>query len=502
MSKTPNFADYRQQVLSIVSQLAGTLAEPESLIDDSCHQQNRINSDSLSVVIEAYPDLQLETPVCSLPGQAIVRKAIYDKALQFDFAPLSRSQLHWRIQESNVLTTVQPDVPDAAREQLLAGAGQESAVINSLWMTILSKLGLQADALHPEALQNLSLSDAEDWLVQQVGWNKPEINASSLEADTEIPELSILATHEQCRQQASDDLDQLLAELGERMTLCGFVLALGGVDVLANVQPQLQRVMTSVNGDSMAWRLPGLESLGLYGAWRAALRYDANRFLYPSPDWQTIRAELPEEALTCIIMHLFELDIAPAHWEAYLRRLLLDGFDLPDSANWLEQYQNQQSDSANLLLLTDYFAIRLTLDRLWLNQACHDLWKVEAKVGALENYFRKNLSELFVRKRLYEGSLPEYLLQEAEALLINAGSERQCRQDWQHLADRILTWQLSPLSENPAVESPGNTGWRLFRLCQHLGLNAGHVELLDKSDLLAMLAALEEFECATQQTVF
>jgi uncharacterized protein YbcC (UPF0753/DUF2309 family) len=389
-------------------------------------------------------------------------------------------------------------VPDTAREQLLAGGGQESAVINALWMTILSKLELQAAFLHPEALQNLSLSDAEDWLVQQVGWNRPEINASLSEEGATNAELSTLATHAQCRQQANDDLDQLLAELGGCMTLCGFVLALGGVDVWASVLPQLQRAMTSVNGDSAPWRLPGFDTLGLYGAWRAALRYDANRFLYPSPDWQTIRAELPEEALTCIIMQLFGLDIAPARWEGYLRGLLLDDLDLLISADWQEKYRNQQG----LPLLTDYLAIRLTLDRLWLNQACHDLWKVEAKVSALESYFRKNLSELFVRKRLYEGSLPEYLLQEAEALLINAGSERQCRQDWQHLADRILTWQLSPLSENPAVESPENTGWRLFRLCQHLGLKASHVEFLDKGDLLAMLAVLDEFECATKQMVF
>jgi len=104
--------------------------------------------------------------------------------------------------------------------------------------------------------------------------------------------------------------------------------------------------------------------------------------------------------------------------------------------------------------------------------------------------FPENLSEFLIRKRLYAGELPEYLTELAEALIIRAGSERQCRSDWQQLADLLHTWQRN--QANNSLTASGS-GWRLFRLCQHLGMNAAHIQTLDKTDLEDLLALLDSF---------
>ena len=454
---------------------------PEALNRDF-YQQGRINDSDLAAALAQCPALQEEQTVCTLNDRVITRKDIYTIALLFDLKGITVSQLNWQIEELGVLDTAQADVPESVRSRLFAEDAHQPNVIKQLWDSILAKLDLQQAAVHPEALLELSLEQAEEWLAAHQVLRK--------QAET-------------LYRNASMALDELLSQLGEGITLRGFILALSGIDILDSVRPQLIRICASAMDEGVAsWRLPERSQLGLYAAWRAAVSYDANPFLHELPDWQQIMSELPEDAVDTIILQLTRLEIPQIRWEGYLRRLALELPGWSGLINWRQHHPHYQTANDAAPKLADYLAIRLTLDRLWLNQVCRNTWKCEAKFSTLSAYFRKNLSEFTVRRQLYQGDLPEYLTQLAESLTIQADSERPDRRNWHRLADLIRTWQLSPMAENKAGHTVHNSGWRLFRLCQHLGLSVTHLQALNKTDLQAVLTLLDEFTVTERSKVW
>lgn len=458
------------QALAAAEQMTGVCGYLPEQQYRQFYRQGRIDDSDLSAALAYHGHLNAGQ---SLAG--IKREAVYRIALLHELSPLNSSQLNWHIQELNALTKVQPDVPESVREQLLAGAN-EADTIRQLWHGIIDKLDLQLADLHPEALLKA--------------------------AGTEPSQTTDLDVHPQTRKQAELEFDRLIAELGVSITLRGLVQALSGIDTLDCVRPQLLRICASALDEGVAaWHLPERNRLGVYAAWRAIVPYDANLFLHQLPDWQDIIAELPEHPLDAISLQLLRLNIPHERWSGYLRCLSLELPGWSGFINWRQQHPNYRpQDTAPTL--ADYLAIRLTLDRLWLNQVCHDLWKVEAKVSALQTYFRKNLSEFWVRKQLHQGDLPEYLTELAEALIIRAGSERQCRSDWQQLADLLHIWRLNNAGNQRSGHSAADSGWRLFRLCQHLGFNAAKVGQLAAADLHAILALLDGFNATERSKVW
>jgi uncharacterized protein YbcC (UPF0753/DUF2309 family) len=492
------------------------LAEFEALTGIHCYlpeeqnrhfyRQGRIDDNDLAAALAQRPELQAGQSVCCLKDKTITRQAIYRIAMLFDLQAISVSQLNWQIEELAALDAVQPDVPGPVRRQLLAGGDH---AIRHLWESILSKLGLEQAALHPENMLDLSVEQAEEWLAQV---QAPNFSAASAPGSVtpaiaeSVPAASL--THQQVRQRAGSGLDELLDEIGNNISLRGFILALTGVDILDAIRQQLIRFCASGLDEGVAaWQLPQRSELGLYAAWRDVVQYDANPFLHELRDWQQIISELPEDPVDTIILQLEHLEIPQAQWESYLRRLALEIPGWSGLINWRQHHPKYFAANDAAPKLSDYLAIRLTLDRLWLNQICRDTWKIEAKLSSIIGYFRKNLSEFMVRRCLYQGNLPEYLAYRAETLTMHAGSERYDRNDWQQLADLIWTWQCSPIADQSVAAHPAspidrpaplhlsaqNSGWRLFRLCQHLGLTNADLQQLDVQDLHAMLAVLDGF---------
>ena len=437
------------------------------------YQQGRITNSDLNTSLAKCPNLNSNQSVGILEDPIITRNDIYIIALLYQLEGLSISQLNWHTNELAAFEGAQPDVPEPVRGLLFANNTDQALAIKQLWEIILTKLDLQHAALHPEAMLDLSLEQAEEWLstYQDMAQEKQPLPHNDFSA-----------------------LDIFLSQVGDNITLRGFILELCGVDILDSVRPQLIRICASAMDEGVAsWHTPNSNHLSLYATWRATITYDANPFLHELPDWQKIISELPEDAIDNIILQLSQLEIPVIKWTSYLQRLALELPGWSGLINWRQNHTQYQSANNVTPTLADYLAIRLTLDRLWLNQICTDFWNIEAKFSSLRSYFRKNIPEFTVRRWLYQGELPEYLTQLAESLITQADSERNNRAEWQQLADLIWTWQCSPMTENNVGHTVHKSGWRLFRLFQHLGLNATHIKKLTKEDLHSILSLLDEF---------
>ena len=466
-----------------LTNIHGYLPETQSR---AFYRQGRIDDGDILAALVHDPRLQADQIVCKINDRIITRKELYRVALLFDLQPLGVSQLNWHIEELDALGTVQADVPQQIRNQLFAGSTYPDNPVRQLWESILTKLGMKQAGLHPENLLDLSLEQAEEWLEHVHEKN----NGASV--------------HQQMQRQASKALDDLLDQLGDSITLRGFVMGLSGVDILDSIRPQLIRICASGMDEGIAaWQAPERSALGIYAAWRTTVSYDADPFLNELPDWQQVIAQLPMDAVDAIILQLTQLELPQAKWEGYLRRLALELPGWSGLINWRQHNPKYHTANDAKPNLADYLAIRLTLDRLWLNHICQENWLIEAKLSSLQTYFRKNLSEFMVRSQLYKGELPEYLTQRVESLTMLAVSERHERSAWQQLADLIQTWEYSPLAEQRGTNHTiYSSGWRLFRLCQHLGLNAPSVQELRRGDLLQMLTLLDQFSLAERGKVW
>lgn len=482
-----------EEALEEFAALTGICAYLPEADNRNFYRQGRINDQDLSAALASHSGLQPEQIVCALKDKTITRKEIYLVALLFDVTTISANQFNWYCEELDVLNTVQADVPESVRKQPLASlpTGQSNPV-RALWDSILALLNLQQTALHPENLLDMSMEQAENWLTH-----------ASPDKGMKLRHQFGASVRQLNMQQAGLALEEYISQLGDTLTLRGFVAALSGIDILDSVRPQLIRQCASALDEGVAaWQTPDRDQLGFYSSWRATLIYDANPFLHELPDWLQIISELPADAIDTIILQLSRLEIPEEKWEGYLRRLALELPGWSGLINWRQQHPNYHAKNDAAPKLADYLAIRLTLDRLWLNQVCRDIWQTEAKPHSLHAYFRKNLPEFFVRKSLYAGNLPEYLTELAESLAAQTSSERHDRQAWQELADLICTWPLSPSTENGDGLSVYNHGWRLFRLFQHLGISAVHVQQLNKSDLIQIIQILDGFNTTERSKIW
>lgn len=447
------------------------------------YRQGHITDTDIAAAFAQDPSLQAQNILLSA-HPAVTQAAVYRLLMLFDLEPVLPSQLAWQIEELNTLEKFQPDIPIAIRQQLLGNnptAEAEKKLIGDLWQTLLNKLNLEENYLHPENMLDLSLDQAEALLAQyKAAQRKVSLKKSSM--------------HERMQEAAVKTFATEVQRLGSDMTLRHLIMSLCGIDILDNVRPQMARICSSGLDEGMAaWTLPERNTAGLYGAWRLVAGLDINPFLQELPDWHAIIAELPDTPEAAIVLQLTYFEIPQTQWSGYLHCLSLEMSGWTGIINWRAGHPDYQPNNDSKPTVADFLAIRLTLDRLWLNQICRNTWACAATLSSLRAYFRKNASEYMVRWHLYQGNLPEHLIQQAEALTLSVDDQRYNRTEWQNLADIIWTWQGSRMTSSRPQHSIYDSAWLLFCLSQHLGLSAEQLQIVSSAELEQTLKVLRAF---------
>lgn len=419
------------------------------------YAQGRINDADIDAALSQHFAEAGQVEECGWPHKNLTRRQLYRQAMLSDLSPLNPSQLAWQLRESDLLQ--QPDA-------------------RALWETVLDRLELALPDLHPEQLLDLSSEQAESWLAS-AGVDQP-----SARREQEL--LAVRALFEQ---------------VGDGLTLRGLLMALTGTDILESVRPRLIKVCASVLDEGLAaWHLPQRQSLGLYKAWLQLLAHDMDPLFQDLAEWENPAAGLPETAVDAIVFQLETAGIPRERWAGYLERLALELPGWSGLINWRQTHPDYRAD-AGRPLLADYLAIRLMLDRLYLQSLCREQWRCAPRLDKLQAYFQKNSAEFSVRHAVFSGQLPEYLQQAGQSLVADNPRDSY---PWRLLTARIHTWQHSPLSGLAGGIHASTHGWQLFRLCQDLDLTAKDVGPLTKTQLLNWLALIEEFTANHRQQVW
>ncbi|HRH80966.1 MAG TPA: DUF2309 domain-containing protein [Thiobacillaceae bacterium] len=457
----------------------------------------RINLDDLEASLNARPELDPDAAVARAADGPVSRRQVLLTALLHPFKRLSRGQLKWQVEEMGALTRFQDDVPEAARKAVLTASGappapaiprelgREQAAIADLWAACLEVLGLEHAARHPEELLDPSPEQAEAL-------------AERIAADSG---LSIAAVREEglasryLAKEAHDLLDQLLARVGGEWTLRGLLLALTGEDVLDTLRPQLIRHFGAhLDQGLAAWHSPA-RAEGFYAAWRRMADRDPVWLLDDLAEWEQLVERLPDDPLDTLLLELRLTGLPEDRWPGYLERLALQLPGWSGMALWRSGHPGYTGLTTPVDML-DYLAVYLVLERVHAQRLCRRHWRIEASLDGLKWHFHHQPAELLVRHALYDGRLPEYLVDFAERLardnLHHPGSVRD--EDWQQVAQLIWSWRQTPAADRQGRVSVAGDGWRLFRLAQHLGIAGPDMRAQGRAGADALLAVLTELD--------
>ena len=441
-------------------------------------QRGRIDVSDIDEVLEHDESLCSEEVIASTDGRELTKKEVYRAGLLYDFSPLSRSQLHWLIEEKNVLSRFQPDIAGPQREQLIEaackhGLATEAEVINDLWNACLQKLDLQHFIVHPEDMTDLSASSAESMFSDL---------ASAEQGDDSYQ----LLMHHLVRKEVERLLSSQLGSIGSEHTLGEFLKSITGEDILNELRPIIIRhVGLFLDGGMAAW--PYIDrSKGFYRAWRDIAKHDLTSVFEDFRDWHDTIDDLSDDPMDTVIFELMRTGVPRQSWTQYLQRIALE---LPGWAGMFLWHANN-SDEPNISML-DYLAVCLVMERLFAQRLCGRIWQLEASLHMFRWHFRKHRSEYLVRHALFNSNLPEYLITRAHKLVQRQYSSTNVYDDWIDLADMIWTWQHSAAADKPTGYSVHRSAWNLFRLSQHLALPGCFICELDASQLDKIFACLE-----------
>ncbi|OOZ35845.1 DUF2309 domain-containing protein [Solemya velesiana gill symbiont] len=440
----------------------------------------RISRADLEGVLDLEESLEVGEELFTVGDRTFSRRDIYIASLVHPLKPVTGCQLNWQMEARDALNSFQPDVSDESRKILLQAAAadghnSEAAAINDLWHASLEALGLEHFLVHPEDLLDLTPERAEMLLSQT--------------ADDET-QAEPGRSHQRIRKESIHLLGDLFKRVGDNLTLSGLLQTLTGHDLLDDFRPLLIRQLGNyLDQGQAAWHDRGDD--GFYAAWRRnALRDLGWLFDEMSGTREDIEV-LPEDALETIITELHLLGIDEVHWTSYLEQLALEMPGWSGMFLWRHLHPGYEGLDQVRVDMTDYLAVRLILERLFAQRLCADQWNIEPNLDILRGTFRRRRSEFYVRYILFSARMPEYLTHRAQRLVGHSPQEGEEYHQWEQLADMVWTWRQSSDADKPGEHSVYRSGWRLFRLAQHLGLSGLQLRALDREQIEAIFSCLD-----------
>jgi uncharacterized protein YbcC (UPF0753/DUF2309 family) len=417
-------------------------------------------------------------------GEGIKRRDVYTAALLHTIKPVTRNQLHWQLEHQHGLRRIQADVSSSARQRLLASGNTEAECLRDLWQACLQALGLSHELLHPEELMDFDAERTLAFLRQAA-----------------LVQNGIADVHGQMREESLKLFDQMQDDVGTHLTLRGFLKLVTGHDLLDDIRPPLLRHLANYLDQGVAaWHNPARPQ-GFYAAWKASAEHDLAWAFEYLPGWRDDIADLPDDPLDTILTQLSHLGIPESRWERYLQCLALELPGWSSMVMWRAQHPAYEGQTQPVSM-TDYLAVRLVLERAFATRVCRNFWQIEANLDTLRWYFHRRRSEFFVRHALFNRRLPEYLVNLAQRQRADFEASPGNYDTWKPLADMIMIWLRSPMSNAAPGYSLLNHAWPLFRLAQLLGLDGAAITRLDPARINTLFDCLDRLDTDTRGFVW
>ena len=446
------------------------------------HAQGRIDDRDVEFAISERTVLQADAACVEFGGRVVTRGEILAAGLVHGINPIPASRLAWSMDAEPCLRALQPDLPARQRAALLGSLGpgrDEADLVGELWQACVDGLGFAADELHPEDLLELPQS-----VLRQIQATLPGASTSATTDDR-------MALH-RLRSEAAALVADIFAGVGESRTLRDLLRAFTGRDPLEELRPLLIRFCGAHLDEGVAsWPLPDRRE-GFYAAWKRLALHDPMYAMRDMHDWRNEIASLPADACDAVIVQLERLAVPREKWHAYLQRLALELPGWSGMFNWRQRNPKYPGNAAARVDLTDYLAVRLTLDQFWGSAVCRDAWGIECRIPVLHRYLAGHATESYVRFHLYGLELPEYLADRARNLVGRGHEPALDPAAWRHEAELIFAWQKGRAAGLTPGRGLHDGAWRLFRLCQYLGIPVASLHDVSREQLAAMLDVLDE----------
>ena len=446
-------------------------------------EQGRITQEELIQVLDENEALNADEVIFEAEGRCLRRQDIYLGALLHPLNPVTACQFNWQIEEMRALETFQSDVSWQNRERLMAAAGRsgiedEAGAITDLWGACLEGLDLTHYLLHPEDLVDLDPEQAERML--------SDLNGGHEEGAPAQP-----VVDRRVRKQSEHLLNQLLGRVGEDLTLRGMLRLVTGHDILEELRPGLLRQVAAYLDQGLAsWHGNDREA-GFYQVWRDQASLDLGWVFEELEEWRNHLEALPDDPMDTIVMELRRLGLRQSKWPGYLERLALELPGWSGMFLWRHLHPGYAKLRPRQVEMVDYLAVRLVTEHIFAQRLCAELWQVEASLDLIRWHFRHRSGEFLVRYTLYGARLPEYLATLAQRFTEHTARDNISGESWWLLAHMVHTWRHSPAADRPVGYSVYRSAWRLFRLCQHLGLSGGEIRSMEPGQLRTIFDCLE-----------